>query len=54
MSISISISDFTGLSPWWALVPFLLLGLIGLALDYRADRRRANRYKQKRSTPHEK
>ncbi len=43
-----SISDFSGLSPWWALIPFILLGLIGLALDYLSDRRRANRYKNKR------
>ena len=44
-----SISDFTGLSPWLALIPFLLLGLIGLAVDYLSDLRRANRYKPPRS-----
>ncbi len=43
-----SISDFSGLSPWWALIPFILLGLIGLALDYLSDRRRVNRYRNKR------
>lgn len=43
-----SLSDFTGLSPWIALIPFLMLGLIGLILDYLSDRRRANRYKNKR------
>lgn len=47
-------SIFTGLSPWLALTPFIILGLIGLALDYRSDRRRANRYRNKRSPPHEK
>ena len=47
--MSISISDFTGLSPWWALAPFLLLGLIGWIIDYTSDRRRANRYKPPRS-----
>ena len=25
------------LSPWLALIPFILLGLIGLVIDYRAD-----------------
>lgn len=40
-----TISD---LSPWWALAPFVVLGLIGLALDYLSDRRRANRYRNKR------
>ena len=48
MSISISLSDFAGLSPWLALIPFLLLGLLGLALDYLSDRRRANPYRNKR------
>ncbi len=42
------------LSPWLAIAPFVLLGLIGLVIDYRADQRRANRYKHKRSTPREK
>lgn len=46
--MSISLSNFTGLSPWWALTPFIILGLIGLALDYLSDRRRANRYKNRR------
>ncbi len=44
----ISLSDLAGLSPWWAITPFIILGLIGLALDYLSDRRRANRYKNKR------
>ena len=52
--MSISLSDFAGLSPWIALTPFLLLGLIGWIIDYTSDRRRANRYRNKRSTPHEK
>lgn len=43
-----SLSDFAGLSQWWALAPFVILGLIGLVLDYLSDRRRANRYKNKR------
>ena len=43
-----SISDFTGLSPWLAIIPFLLLGLIGWIIDYTSDRRRANRYRNKR------
>ncbi len=42
------------LSPWLALIPFILLGLIGLVIDYRADQRRANRYKHQRSTTREK
>ena len=46
--MSISLSNFTGLSPWWAHTPFIILGLIGLALDYLSDRRRANRYKNRR------
>lgn len=46
--MSLAISDFAGLSPWLALIPFLLLGLLGLALDYLSDRRRANRYRNKR------
>ena len=46
--MSISLSNFTGLSPWWALTPFIILGLIGLALDYLSDPRRANRYKNRR------
>ncbi len=44
----ISLSDLAGLSPWWAITPFIILGLIGLAIDYTSDRRRANRYKNKR------
>ena len=43
-----SISDFSGLSPWWALTPFIILGLIGWIIDYTSDRRRANRYKNRR------
>ena len=46
--MNISLSDLAGLSQWWALTPFIILGLIGIALDYRSDRRRANRYKNKR------
>ena len=46
--MSISISDFTGLSPWWALAPFALLGLIGWIVDYQSDYRRKNRYRNKR------
>ena len=46
--MNISLSDLAGLSPWWAITPFIILGLIGLALDYLSDRRRANRYKNKR------
>lgn len=46
--MNISLSDLAGLSPWIALIPFLLLGLLGLAIDYTSDRRRANRYKNKR------
>lgn len=46
--MNISLSDFAGLSPWWALAPFILLGLIGWIIDYQSDRRRANRYKNKR------
>ncbi len=38
----------SGISQWWALAPIILLGLIGLAIDYTSDRRRANRYKNKR------
>ena len=44
----ISLSDLAGLSPWWALTPFIILGLIGLAIDYTPVRRRANRNKNKR------
>ena len=46
--MSLAISDFTGMSPWLAITPFIILGMIGLALDYLADRRRANRYRNKR------
>lgn len=43
-----SLSDFSGLSQWWAITPFIILVLIGLAIDYLSDRRKANRYKNKR------
>ena len=44
------------LSPWLALTPFIILGLIGLYLDRRktnhySDRRRANRYKHNQRRP---
>ena len=42
-----ALSDFQSLSPWWALAPFIILGLIGLYLD----RRKTNRYKRNQRRP---
>ena len=40
--------SMSGTSQWWALAPIIVLGLIGLIIDYHSDQRRANRYKNKR------